>query len=164
MESTTATGFTTAGLSAERSARGRFRREVRRQHAAGGLDAGETLETLFRNGPVHACHGVKLRFVNPASGGPPMPTIGAFMQLLPRGFRGGPYRGTDATVYMVVEGRGRTRIGEAAWTWGPRDLFVAPSWTAISHEAEEDAVLFSFSDRPAQQALGFWREQAPLRT
>lgn len=123
----------------------------------------ETLDTLSRHGPVHPCHGVKLRFVNPASGGPPMPTIGAFMQLLPRGFRGAAYRGTDATVYMVVEGRGRSRIGETTWTWGPRDVFVAPSWTAVSHEAEQDAVLFSFSDRPAQQALGFWREQAPLR-
>lgn len=123
----------------------------------------ETLDTLARHGPVHPCHGVKLRFVNPASGGPPMPTIGAFMQLLPSGFRGAPYRGTDATVYMVVDGRGRTRVGEAVWTWGPRDLFVAPSWAAVSHEAEEEAVLFSFSDRPAQQALGFWREQAPTR-
>jgi len=24
-------------------------------------------------------------------------------------------------------------------------------------------VVFSFSDRPAQQALGLWREEAPLR-
>jgi gentisate 1,2-dioxygenase len=31
----------------------------------------------------------------------------------------------------------------------------------VQHEAEGDAVLFSFSDRPAQKALGLWREQAP---
>ena len=29
-----------------------------------------------------------------------------------------------------------------------------------SHEAQEEAVLFSLSDRPAQKALGLWREQA----
>jgi gentisate 1,2-dioxygenase len=29
----------------------------------------------------------------------------------------------------------------------------------VAHEAAEDAVLFSMSDRPAQQALGLWREE-----
>ncbi len=48
----------------------------------------ETLEELQRSGPSHECHGIKMRFVNPATGGYPMPTIGAFMQLLPKGFRG----------------------------------------------------------------------------
>jgi gentisate 1,2-dioxygenase len=122
----------------------------------------EALDTLYRNGPVHPCHGVKMRFVNPATGGYPMPTIGAFMQLLPRGFKGKTYRSTDATVFSVVEGRGRTRIGDAVIDWGPKDIFVAPSWYPMAHEAEQDAVVFSFSDRPAQKALGLWREQAPI--
>ena len=120
------------------------------------------LEDLSRNGPVHACHGVKMRFVNPATGGYPMPTIGAFMQLLPRGFKGAPHRSTDGTVFSVVEGRGRTRIGDIVISWSPRDIFVAPSWCPIVHEAEQESVLFSFSDRPAQKALGLWREQAPI--
>ena len=41
--------------------------------------------------------------------------------------------------------------------------FVVPSWAPMSHDAQDDAVLFSLSDRPAQQALGLWREQVPLR-
>lgn len=123
----------------------------------------ETLEALHRHGAAHACHGVKMRFINPASGGSPMPTIGAFMQLLPNGFRGAAYRATDSTVFAAVEGRGRTRVGGETLSWGPRDVFVAPSWTRVAHEVDEDAVLFSFSDRPAQQALGLWREEAPLR-
>jgi gentisate 1,2-dioxygenase len=32
----------------------------------------------------------------------------------------------------------------------------------VSHAADEDAIVFSFSDRPAQQALGLWREQASV--
>ena len=40
-----------------------------------------------------------------------MPTIAAFMQLLPEGFNGAPYRPTDATIYSVVEGRGESRVG-----------------------------------------------------
>jgi gentisate 1,2-dioxygenase len=35
-----------------------------------------------------------------------------------------------------------------------------PSWTSVGHEAREDAVLFSYSDRPVQTALGLWREEA----
>jgi len=123
----------------------------------------EALERLRRNGPPHECHGVKMRFVNPASGGYPMPTIGAFMQLLPAGFHGTPYRQTDATIFVAAEGHGQTQIGDVSYSWGPRDIFVAPSWAPVAHQAESDAVLFSISDRPAQQALGLWREQVPLR-
>lgn len=118
----------------------------------------DALHELSRNGPPHPCHGIKMRFVNPATGGYPMPTIGAFMQWLPRGFAGAIYRQTDAAVYCVVEGRGRSRIGDEIFQWGPRDIFMAPSWAPVSHQADEDATLFSMSDRPAQQALGLWRE------
>lgn len=122
----------------------------------------EALDGLYRNGPVHPCHGIKLQYVDPATGGYPMPTIAAFMQLLPPGFRGVPHRSTDATVFSVVEGHGRTRVGAETFEWKERDIFVAPSWQPISHEAEKESVIFSFSDRPAQKAFGFWREQAPL--
>ena len=42
--------------------------------------------------------------------------------------------------------------------WGKRDVFVVPSWHRVRHEAHEDGVLFSFSDRPIQQALHLFRE------
>jgi gentisate 1,2-dioxygenase len=122
----------------------------------------QVLEDLRRNGPAHACHGLKMRYVNPADGGYPMPTIGAFLQLLPKGFAGDRYRQTDATLFTPVEGRGRSRVGDQVFEWGPRDLFVVPSWPPVAHEAAEEAVLFSMSDRPAQQALGLWREQVPI--
>jgi gentisate 1,2-dioxygenase len=122
----------------------------------------EALDGLYRNGPVHPCHGVKMQYVDPSTGGYPMAAIAAFMQLLPAGFQGPAYRSTDSTIYCAVEGRGRTRVGDTALEWKPNDIFVAPSWYPVAHEAETEAVLFSFSDRPAQKALGFWREQAPL--
>lgn len=119
----------------------------------------ETLATLVRNGPPDPAHGHKLRYVNPATGGPPMPTISAFIQLLPAGLTTAEYRSTDATIFSVVEGEGRSRIGDAEFAWKPRDIFVAPSWLPQSHIASSEAVLFSFSDRGVQQALGLWREQ-----
>ena len=118
----------------------------------------EALATLARNGDPDCCHGHKLRYVNPASGGSPMPTIGAFMQLLPRGFAGAPYRATDGTVFVCVEGQGETVLDDTTLRWKPRDVFVVPSWARHRHHAASEAVLFSFSDRPLQDTLGLWRE------
>src|SRR5690242_3953719 len=114
----------------------------------------EALERLARAGSWDPFHGLKMRYSNPITGGYPMTTIAAFIQLLPKGFKTAPYRSTDATIFVAVEGRGRTRIGpDFAVDWRPRDIFVAPSWKHVTHEAAEDAVLFSFSDRPIQEAL-----------
>jgi gentisate 1,2-dioxygenase len=119
----------------------------------------ETLARLERSGPIHACHGIKVPYVNPATGGDPLPTIGASLQLLPKGFSGKPYRSTDATVYCAAEGSGQSRIGDQTFSWDTHDVFVVPSWMPVSHSVQDEAVLFSFSDRPAQKALGLWREQ-----
>ena len=77
-----------------------------------------------------------MRYSNPVTGGYPMATIAAFIQLLPKGFRTERFRSTDATVFVAVEGRGRTRIGpDFELEWGPRDIFVVPSWKQVVHEA-----------------------------
>jgi len=88
-----------------------------------------------------------------------MPTIGTFIQLLPKGYATRPCRSTDGTVYVAVEGAGESRVGDEVFRWQPRDIFVAPSWMPVSHLAEDESVLFSFSDRPVQEKLGLWREQ-----
>jgi gentisate 1,2-dioxygenase len=118
----------------------------------------EALENLARNGAPDAYHGHKLRYVNPASGEFAMPTIATFVQLLPASFASQPYRSTDGTVFVVVEGKGETRIGDTVFRWEPRDIFVAPSWMEHTHHAESETVLFSFSDRVVQEKLGLWRE------
>ena len=61
-------------------------------------------------------------------------------------------------MFVPVEGCGRSRIGATVLEWGPKDIFVVPSWHPVSHEASEDAVLFSYSDRPVQEKLGLFRE------
>src|SRR5207249_2073789 len=84
-----------------------------------------------------------VQFSDPATGDFAMPTIGTFIQLLPKGFKTARYRATDATVFAAIEGKGRTRIGDQIFEWGARDLFVVPSWHWVSHEADTDSVLFS---------------------
>jgi len=120
----------------------------------------EALATLAASGPWDPCHGLKMKYTNPVTGGYTMTTIAAFIQLLPKGFTTAPYRSTDATVFVAAEGRGRTRIGsDFVVDWQPRDIFVVPSWKRVVHECSEDAVLFSYSDRPIQEVLGLFREE-----
>ena len=52
----------------------------------------------------------------------------------------------------------RSVAGGRTFEWTPRDVFVVPSWCPVHHEPCEDAVLFSYSDRPVQEKLGLWRE------
>ena len=118
----------------------------------------EALENAKKGSEWDACHGLKLRYTNPVTGQFAMPTVGTFVQLLPKGFKSSRYRSTDATVFAPIEGRGRSRIGDQIFEWGPRDIFVVPSWHWVTHEADEEAVLFSFSDRPVQQKLDLFRE------
>ena len=123
----------------------------------------EALHQLESHAAIDAWDGVKLRYVNPATGGAPMPTMATFMQRLPPGFAGKPYRQTDGAVFSVVEGSGTVEIENKDRTWsfdfGPRDHFVIPSWHTSSLHSQSGCVLFSFSDRPVHQALGIHREE-----
>lgn len=105
-----------------------------------------------------ACHGYKMEYINPASGGSATATMGAFLQLLPAGFTGAPYRSTDGAAFCVAEGTGRIAVDDRIIEWGPHDVFAVPGWHRYRLEADTDAVLFSTSDRPVQQAVGLWRE------
>jgi gentisate 1,2-dioxygenase len=125
------------------------------------------LARLRRDAPADPWDGFKLRYLNPATGGWPMPTIAAFLQMLPAGFDGKAWRQTDGAVFSVVEGHGRATIERdvdggvqrTVFEFGPRDHFVVPSWHRCRLSASEDAVLFSFSDRPIHAALGLLREE-----
>ena len=119
----------------------------------------EALYDLQQTGRHNPAQGIKLRYVNPANGLYPFRTMAVFMQLLPAGFEGRRYRSTDNTVFCVVEGHGAVEIGDRRYTVSPRDIFVVPSWTPYRFQAKEDVVLFSYSDRAAQKALGLWKEE-----
>jgi gentisate 1,2-dioxygenase len=123
----------------------------------------EALEELERSAPIDAWDGVKLRYVNPLTGGSPMPTMQTFMQRLPAGFKGKPWRQTDGAIYSVVEGEGEAIVEhdgqQQRFRFTPRDHFVIPSWHKVRLSSERGCVLFSYSDRPVQQALGLHHEE-----
>ena len=125
----------------------------------------DSLDYLERHEPVDLWDGFKLRYINPATGGWPMPTMGTFLQRLPADFEGQIWRQTDGSVFSVVEGSGQLEVkmreDEEATVldFNPRDHFVIPSWHLTRFRSETGCVLFSFSDRPAQQALSIHREE-----
>jgi gentisate 1,2-dioxygenase len=102
--------------------------------------------------------GHALEFLNPADGGPMMPTISAHVRLLPAGFETQARRSTDATVYVVVEGEGSALVGDREMTLQPRDIFVVPSWSELKLQAGSELVLFGMSDKAAQDSLNLYKE------
>jgi len=118
------------------------------------------LERMVRSGDIDKRHGARVRYANPTTGGWALPTMGAHLALLPAGFKGQPYRSTDGMIFVCAEGQGETKIGDETFQWTKNDVFVVPSWMRYSHTAGKESVLFSISDRPMQEALGIWREEA----
>ena len=119
----------------------------------------EALDKLARLRDPDPCLGFMMRYINPVTGGSALPTMTTAMQLLPKGFRTAPYRSTAGTVFSVVEGTGVLKVEGQVFAWGPRDHFVAPSWHRYTLEAQEEAVIFSFSDRVVQEKLDMFREE-----
>jgi gentisate 1,2-dioxygenase len=109
-----------------------------------------------------AANPVILRYVNPTTGGPPLATMGCEAQWLRPGETTRAERRTASTVCQVIEGRGETRVGDAAFAWEPGDTFVAPPWHWVQHRSlspAEPACLFQFNDEPVLRALGLWHEE-----
>jgi 1-hydroxy-2-naphthoate dioxygenase len=106
--------------------------------------------------------GILLEYANPHTGGPTLPTFSCMIQLLRPREKTQSHRHTSTTVYHAFRGHGVTKVSANELAWEPSDIFVVPSWQWHSHEnrSDEDAILFSITDRPATEAFGLYREQA----
>lgn len=117
------------------------------------------LDRMARADALDPHHGHAVLYRNPADGGEVLPTLSAGMQLLPRGFATRPRRSTASQVFCAIEGRGVAVVGEARFAFAPNDVLAVPNWLPFRFEAEEETVLFHFSERAAQQRLGLHREE-----
>ncbi len=100
--------------------------------------AREALEQAKARDEWDACHGLKLKFSNPETGDCAMPTIGTFIQLVLRDSRPRAIARPTPPYSPRSKARAAPRIGEQTFEWGPRDLFVVPSWHWVTHEADVD--------------------------
>ena len=92
----------------------------------------QALHQLESHADLDPWDGTKLRYVKPLTGGSPMPTLATFMQRLPAGFAGKPYRQAAGAVYSVVKGHRSVhaeRSGQSVrCEFATKGDFVIPSW------------------------------------
>jgi len=124
----------------------------------------ETAKALGYAGemPGDPFDGVALNFVNPLTGGPTVPTCMCAVQMLRRGETTQSHRHTSSTIFHVFRGSGATVIDGNRYEWQQGDSFVVPLWRSHHHEntSNQEAILFTMTDKPVMDALGLYREQA----
>ncbi len=70
------------------------------------------------------------------------------------------YRSTSNAVCFVVEGEGKSTIGDRTIAWAENDIFTLPHWSWISHNAASaDATIFQSTDRDVMRRLNLLREE-----
>jgi 1-hydroxy-2-naphthoate dioxygenase len=121
-------------------------------------------ETLAET-PGDPHDGVLLRFIDPLSGGPTLPTMSCEIQMLRPHEKGRSHRHTYTVVYHAFKGSGTTWIGDQPFEWQQGDSFVVPLWNWHWHEnqSHQSAILFSINDRPAIEALYDLGRKTPLK-
>jgi 1-hydroxy-2-naphthoate dioxygenase len=106
--------------------------------------------------------GVALEYVNPMTGGPTLPTLSCWVQLLRPGEHTAKHRHTSSAVYFVVAGEGTTVIGDKAIDWTEHDCLALPNWAwheHINRSKTKEAILFSVNDIPIVSAFNLYREE-----
>jgi gentisate 1,2-dioxygenase len=141
-----------AGASAARNSRPPYRYSWRESEAA--------LQAMAEV-PGDPCDGLLMHYVDPLTGGSTLPTMSCELQMLRPGEKARSHRHTYTVVYHAFRGSGTTWIGNQRFDWEQGDSFVVPLWNWHAHEnkSREAAILFSINDRPAIEALGFFREE-----
>lgn len=101
-----------------------------------------------------------LRYVNPLTGGPVMPTLDCYALRLRAGAHTRAYRTTNNAVAVVARGSGTSRVGDKTIAWEKGDVFTLPHWHWISHCADEaDSQVFLMTDRALLEGMGYLRTE-----
>ena len=105
---------------------------------------------------------VIMEYLDSATGGSVVPSLGCYLQLIRPGVRTRAHRETSSAVYHVVEGAGFTEIDGVRHDWGAGDFFAIPPRALHAHgnDATAAAILYSVQDVPLLRALGFYRTEA----
>lgn len=71
-----------------------------------------------------------------------------------------PPRSTASRILVVVEGEGRSTIGDRTFAWGAGDVLAVPAWLAHRHEATSRSLVIAMSDEPLLRKLSWFRAEA----
>jgi 1-hydroxy-2-naphthoate dioxygenase len=106
--------------------------------------------------------GISLEYVNPITGGPTLPTLSCWLQMLRPGEQTKSHRRTSSAVYFVVRGEGTTVVGDTELNWGQHDSFCVPNWSwhhHVNRSKSGEAILFAVHDIPILQSLSLYFEE-----
>jgi gentisate 1,2-dioxygenase len=122
--------------------------------------ARQTLERLYRDKAGNAFDGVLMEYLDPVTSGPTFPSMNTVLRLVPPKSTLQPKPRTENIVFITVEGSVTFRLPDRTVRTERGDVTAIPSWVTYSivNDEKEPAVLFSNSDRPLFEALGFYRE------
>lgn len=124
--------------------------------------ARQMLSDLAERGSENSYEGVLIDYVNPVNCGPTFPSMGTSIRLIKERSALQAMHRTENIVFITMEGSVTFHLpGDQSFATGPHDVTALPSWVPyrITNDADKPAVLFSQTDRPVFEALGFYRER-----
>ena len=122
------------------------------------------LRSTLASAAAHAdpFDAVSLYLRDSISGGPVLSTMDVHARLLPGGMQTQATRQSASAVFLVMEGSGKTEVGDTTIDWEENDVFVVPNWTWFCHQnrsATRDAVLYEITDAPLGRSMDSWRRE-----
>jgi gentisate 1,2-dioxygenase len=106
--------------------------------------------------------GILVEYVNPVTCGPTFPSMGTSIRLIEEKSTVEAMHRTENILFITMEGSVTFHLpNDEKFTTEPHDVTAMPSWVPynITNNSNTPAVLFSQTDRPVFEALGFYREQ-----
>jgi gentisate 1,2-dioxygenase len=123
--------------------------------------ARQALQQLLDGGAGDNYDGVLMEYVNPVTAGPTFPTMNTILRIVPGKSRLEARHRTENVMFITMEGSVTFHLPDGVeFHTEPFDVTAMPSWVpyGITNSEKEPAVLFSTSDRPLFEKLGFYRE------
>jgi gentisate 1,2-dioxygenase len=88
---------------------------------------------------------------------PSMPTIAIKVRRIAAGWEGRPYRHNASSIFVVLQGSGSSRLGDASFSWAFGDVIAAPMGVDLRHAASQDAVIVELTDEKLMRYCGYYR-------
>jgi gentisate 1,2-dioxygenase len=124
--------------------------------------ARKLLQGLSEAGSGNPRDGILLEYVNPLTSGPAFPSMNNSVRLINGKTSLEGWHRTENIIFITLEGSVTFALpGNVKYVTERHDVVAIPSWVpySISNGERTPAVLFSQSDRPLFDKLGFYREQ-----
>jgi gentisate 1,2-dioxygenase len=108
----------------------------------------------------HSARGDRrVRYTNPIGGGAAIPLIDAQLVDIEMDTQTKAWCSNANSICFVVEGSGRSTIGQHEIAWTAKDVFTIPAGLRVTHAAGRSPVrLFEASDREVLRRLGLYEE------